>query len=88
MHFFPKRQSIIVDTYSRPLSEMDNNYVVEEIKSFFLEVKKEQVETIFSSILETCLTAEDPVFETAEARFELLTMLKKIKCLIEAASQL
>jgi len=53
-----------------------------------MDVKKEEVDSIFSAILEACFTTDDPMFETSEARFELLTILKRIECLIDAASKL
>jgi len=65
-----------------------NVQIIEEIRSFFMDVKKEEVDSIFSAILEACFTTDDPMFETSEARFELLTILKRIECLIDAASKL
>jgi hypothetical protein len=88
MRYFPKQRIAITDGLTHPSSRAENDNVIDEIKSFFIDISKEQVETLFSSILEVCLTAEDPAFETSEARFELLLTLKKIECLIETVSLL
>ena len=88
MRYFLKQQITTTDSLPCPSSRTENEKAIEEIKSFFIDISKEQVGMIFSSILEVCLTVEDPAFETHEARFELLLTLKKIECLIEAASSL
>lgn len=88
MWFLPKMKKIFAGKRIDPSPRTATYDAIEEIRSFFIEITKEQVETIFSSILETCLTIEDPAFDTPEARFELLFTLKKIECLIEAASLL
>ena len=88
MQYFSNQQISFSHSPTISWPRTGNDNAIEDINSFFIDISREQVESIFSSILETCLTSEDPAFETAEARFELLLILKKIKCLIEAASVL
>lgn len=66
--------------------EMENpSYIM---KSFLVEANVKELRTLFSDILETCLTSNDIAFNTGEKRFDLIMNLRNIQCFIQAAELL
>jgi hypothetical protein len=70
------------------LSEAARRDPMPTIRDFFAEYRLGQLREIQDRIEKTCLTAEGPVFNNAEARSALLRYNDKLIGLLEAVSQL
>jgi hypothetical protein len=74
----------IADVQRRTKSEIDNPW--DDMISFFIETNSSKLKTLFLNVLETCLTAEDINFSTAEKRYELVSNFKRIERFIDAVN--
>lgn len=62
--------------------------LIDEIRSFFIEISREELQRMLSAMVETCLTSDGPSFDSPAERSELLLNMRKVEHLIELASWL
>jgi hypothetical protein len=71
--------------YKVDFSDEEMESPSEIMKSFLMDTSLEELRTLFSDILETCITTDDLAFNTGDKRFDLMMNLRNIDCFIQAA---